>query len=165
MDSNVWGPPAWIFLHSITMTYPERPGELEKQFYKNFFKNLGNVLPCAKCKEHYNQHLRDLPLDQHLNSRRELVEWLITLHNKVNVSLEKRTYTYDEVMQLFYKKYYKTDHVDTWVKKHEQWFTIDKIILYVIILILLTVCIMKYHKTIANYFKFQVRTTRKPSYY
>ena len=30
MDSTVWGPAAWTFLHSITMTYPERPGELEK---------------------------------------------------------------------------------------------------------------------------------------
>lgn len=165
MDSNIWGPPAWTFLHSITMTYPERPGELEKQFYKNFFKNLGNVLPCSKCQEHYNNHLRDMPLDEHINSRKELVEWLITLHNQVNVSLGKRTYTYDEVMQIYYDKYYKSNHIDTWFKKHAKWFTIDKVALYVIILILLIICIVKYHKTIATYFKKQLRTTRKPSYY
>mgnify|MGYP000285764461 FL=1 len=85
MDAEVWGPGAWLFLHSITMTYPEKPGEMEKQFYKNFFANLGNVLPCPTCKEHYNQNLADSPIEGHLNSRRSLVEWLVEVHNKVNI--------------------------------------------------------------------------------
>ena len=85
MDAEVWGPGAWLFLHSVTMTYPEKPGEMEKQFYKNFFANLGNVLPCPKCKEHYNRNLADSLIEGHLNSRRSLVEWLIEMHNKVNI--------------------------------------------------------------------------------
>lgn len=165
MDSTVWGPSAWTFLHSITMTYPESPGELEKQFYKNFFKNLGNVLPCSKCQQHYNEHLKELPLDEHLSSRREIVEWLIELHNKVNISLGKPTMNYDEVMQLYYNKYYKKDHVDIWVKKHGDWFTVDKVILYILITVLLVIVIVKYHKRIGNYFKNQFKSTRKPSYY
>lgn len=165
MDSTVWGPPAWTFLHSITMTFPERPCELEKQFYKNFFKNLGNVLPCSKCQEHYNKHLLNMPLDEHINSRRELVEWLIELHNQVNISLGKRTYSYDEVMQIYYEKYYKKNHIKTWFEKHEKWFTIEKVVLYIVILILVIFCIVKYRKSIANYFKHQVRNTRKSSYY
>jgi hypothetical protein len=165
MDSKIWGPGAWTFLHSITMTYPERPGELEKQFYKNFFKNLGNVLPCPKCKEHYNQHLKDLPLDDHLSSRREIVEWLISLHNKVNLSLGKTTLDYDQVMQIYYKKYYEQDHVDTWLKKHEEWFTKEKVILYIILIILIIIALVKYHRHIINYFKRQFKSTQKASYY
>ena len=38
MEPKVWGPGAWLFLHSITMNYPENPSETEKMYYKNFFK-------------------------------------------------------------------------------------------------------------------------------
>lgn len=165
MDSNVWGPGAWLFLHSITMTYPENPGELEKQFYKNFFKNLGNVLPCPNCKEHYNGHLKEHPIDQNLGSRRQLVEWLINMHNNVNKTLNKPTFTYDQVMQLYYKKYYQQDHVDDWFKKHTEWFTIDKLILYLVIFLLIVIVLFKYHKAIQNYFKKQFGKTSKPAYY
>jgi hypothetical protein len=165
MDSEVWGPGAWLFLHSVTMTYPEKPGEMEKQFYKNFFANLGNVLPCPKCKEHYNKNLAESPIEGHLNSRRSLVEWLIEMHNKVNIKNGKPTMTYDQVMQMYYKKYYQKDHIDDWVKHHESWFSKEKIILYVIIFILLVVILIKYHKAIGEFFKRAGRSGRKSSYY
>mgnify|MGYP001430437443 CR=1 FL=1 len=165
MDSNVWGPGAWLFLHSITMTYPERPGELEKQFYKNFFANLGNVLPCLVCKEHYNKHLSEFPIEGHLNSRRALVEWLINMHNKVNELNGKPTLNYDQVMQIYYKKYYQKDHIDDWVKEHGSWFTKERVLLYIIILLLLIVFIWRYHKAIGSFFKRQFQSSKKSSYY
>jgi len=165
MDSNVWGPGAWVFLHSITMTYPEKPGEMEKQFYKNFFTNLGNVLPCSKCKEHYNDNLSEFPLEEYLNSRRSMVEWMIHMHNKVNELNGKKTLQYDEVMQLYYNKYYQKDHIDDWVKQHESWFTKEKVVLYILILILLVVFIVRYHKSIAGFVKKQFRSSKKSSYY
>jgi hypothetical protein len=165
MDSNVWGPGAWLFLHSITMTYPEHAGELEKQFYKNFFKNLGNVLPCPKCKIHYNDNLKDFPIEPHLNSRRQLVEWLINMHNKVNILLDKPTHGYDEVMQLYYKKYYKNDNIDDFVKKHREWFTKEKVLLYIVIFVLIILLLVRYQKAISNYLKGTFQTTKKPAYY
>ena len=165
MDAEVWGPGAWLFLHSVTMTYPERPGEMEKQFYKNFFANLGNVLPCPRCREHYNENLADSPIEGHLNSRRALVEWLIEMHNRVNEKNGKPTYNYDQVMQMYYKKYYQRDHIDDWVKQNGSWFTKDKILLYLIILILLIVVLCKYYKAIGGFFKRQFKTGSKSSYY
>ena len=37
MDPKVWGPNAWIFLHSITMNYPKNPTNEDKEKYRTFF--------------------------------------------------------------------------------------------------------------------------------
>ena len=55
MEPNIWGPHAWFFLHTVALMYPEQPNELEKQHYLNFFKNIGNILPCYICRENYRQ--------------------------------------------------------------------------------------------------------------
>ena len=39
MNPKIWGPHAWIFLHSITLNYPENPTpELKKNNIKDFLK-------------------------------------------------------------------------------------------------------------------------------
>ena len=40
-----------------------------------------------------------------MESRKELIEWLIDIHNEVNVMIGKREYSYDEVYQLYNKMY------------------------------------------------------------
>ena len=36
MEAKIWGPHAWIFLHSITMAYPENPTDNDKKYMKIF---------------------------------------------------------------------------------------------------------------------------------
>ena len=31
LDSNVWGPHYWFFLHTIALTYPHNPNEVVKK--------------------------------------------------------------------------------------------------------------------------------------
>ena len=40
-----------------------------------------------------------------MESRKELIEWLIDIHNEVNVMIGKREYSYDEVYQLYNNMY------------------------------------------------------------
>jgi len=93
MMTKVWGPPGWSFLHSITFGYPleinkMNPEHLEKKnFYKNFFYNLGKVLPCKYCRESYDKYFKELPIDNFLNNRKDLCLWLYLVHNKVNDKL------------------------------------------------------------------------------
>ena len=101
MEPKVWGPGAWLFLHSITMNYPENPSETEKMYYKNFFLNLQNVLPCPSCAKHYSINLKKYPIDPALENRELFVKWLIDIHNEVNLMLGKKTYSYDEVYELY----------------------------------------------------------------
>lgn len=103
MEPNIWGNPGWTFLHTITFQYPESPTDLDKQKYYTFFNSLKNVLPCPTCKEHYNENFENIPI--RLESREDLIEWLIDIHNEVNKKNNKRIYTYKEVYDIYNKKY------------------------------------------------------------
>ena len=99
MEPKVWGPPAWRFLHLITFQYPENPSDKDKKNYYIFFNSLKDVLPCPNCREHYSNHFKKHPIQ--LESRKEFIEWLIDIHNEVNLMLGKKTYSYDEVYELY----------------------------------------------------------------
>tara|TARA_B100001123_G_C15337334_1_gene1033342 strand:+ start:5479 stop:5886 length:408 start_codon:yes stop_codon:yes gene_type:complete len=103
MEPNIWGPAGWIFLHSITFNYPENPNYDEKQIYQNFFENLKFVLPCPNCQKHYAENIRKHPI--RLDTRKELIEWLIDIHNEVNIINNKKTYSYQEVYQKYNNLY------------------------------------------------------------
>jgi len=101
MESTIWGPHAWIFLHSITLAYPDNPTLEDKNNHKDFFNNLKNVLPCQKCKDHFTQSLQELPIENHLDNKESLFRWLVDIHNRVNIINNKREYSYDEVTELY----------------------------------------------------------------
>jgi hypothetical protein len=63
IDPNIWGPHLWKSLHYITLGYPDNPDELTKNNTKNLFMSLKYVLPCAKCRFNYSQHLEKYPLN------------------------------------------------------------------------------------------------------
>ena len=51
--------------------------------------SLKNVIPCMKCRTHYEQHISELPIRSFLETRDSLIDWLYKIHNKVNESLGK----------------------------------------------------------------------------
>jgi hypothetical protein len=90
MQTRVWGPAGWLFLHSIAQNYPWKPTEQQKVEYLFFFKLVGNVLPCRYCRESYQVFIEeeDTQLNIHvMESRKTLAEWLYLIHNKVNSKL------------------------------------------------------------------------------
>jgi hypothetical protein len=93
MMTKIWGPPGWLFLHSITFGYPylidinNREHLIKRQYYRNFFMYLGKVFPCRYCRESYEEFIKEIPLDKYLNSREDLCYWLYLIHNKVNYKL------------------------------------------------------------------------------
>ena len=95
MEPEIWGPNAWLFLHTVTFNYPKNPTVIDRNNYYDFFNSLQNVLPCQKCQEHYKLNLQKSPIQ--LQSRRHLVQWLINMHNAVNIKNGKEVWTYDEV--------------------------------------------------------------------
>ena len=103
MNKNIWGPSGWLFMHSISFQYPENPSEEDKNNYKVFFESLKNTIPCPKCREHYSENLKQNPIQ--LNSRDELIQWVIDIHNKVNEKNSKKIYSRQEVEKLYLSKY------------------------------------------------------------
>ena len=103
MNNNIWGPSAWLFLHAVTFQYPEEPTMVDKKNYKQFFNSLQNILPCPKCREHYQENIKEIPIQ--LNSRDELIQWLINIHNNVNKSNNKDILSYEDVKKIYLNSY------------------------------------------------------------
>lgn len=83
--SCIWGSAFWHVLHMISFSVPEKIDDIElKNNLYNFFKNLGTVLPCKECADHYNKNFNLLSLENNLNSRDSLSRWVYNLHNLVN---------------------------------------------------------------------------------
>ena len=99
MEPNIWGSHAWLFLHTITLNYPENPTKHDKENYKNFFESLSHVIPCEVCMNHYKQNIKKHPIQ--LESKESLARWLHKIHNIVNVKNGENEFPYDD----FIKKY------------------------------------------------------------
>jgi len=109
MDPNIWGPHAWIFLHSISLQYPSEPSSIEKEKYKSFLHSLQYVLPCQKCRKHYQMHYKKNP--PRLNSKKEFVEWVFDLHNIVNESNHKKRVGMDGFLDFYHKLFKREIHI------------------------------------------------------
>ena len=87
--SNVWGPPAWLFLHTVAQNYdPSKKGM--KDGYKAFFLNIRHVLPCGLCRDNFSKIIKSKKHkfnDKVLASRKTLAFWLFKVHNQVQMDI------------------------------------------------------------------------------
>ena len=124
MDPNIWGPYFWFTLHTITLSYPDKPTYENKRQYNDFFIGLQNVIPCPKCREHYKNHLSNYPISTALDSKEHLVIWLFNMHNIVNESLGKKKMEFSDFQEKYRRIYsptipekiISTTPVDKWFK-------------------------------------------------
>jgi hypothetical protein len=142
MEPMVWGPPGWEFLHSITFQYPKEPTNFERKKYYAFFENLKYVLPCPTCQEHYTKNFDDIPI--RLDNRQDLINWLIDIHNAVNIKNGKREWSYDEVYEKYNKMYNDFIPVDDDDKKESSFLSFN--ILLLILIIIIIVAFVYYRK-------------------
>jgi len=103
MNQNLWGPKYWFTLHTLSFEYPTQPTSNDKKRYYNFISSLQHMLPCSICRVNFKKNLKSSPLEDHLHSRKDLVYWVIDVHNKVNLETGKRLYTHEEVIQIYEK--------------------------------------------------------------
>ncbi len=107
MNQNIWGPHLWFSLHTISFTYPLKPKDEDKKNYQDFFTQLQHVIPCSVCKKNYKRHLQEFPVNNHLNSRKDIVYWVIDLHNMVNSETGKRVISYEDALKRYEDVYKK----------------------------------------------------------
>ena len=118
MNQNLWGQHLWFVLHTISFNYPIKPTEKDKDNMKKFLEALQPILPCVYCRKNYERHLQEMPMK--LNSRKDLVYWIIDMHNQVNGETGKRQYTYDEVIKIYEDKLAKNITFTTEEEVYEQ---------------------------------------------
>ena len=105
MEPKIWGPGAWLFLHSVTLNYPKNPTLETKKIYMDFFNILTKILPCNICSKNLLKHYQQYPIKFHLDSKESLIKWLVNIHNLNNKDLKKSTFSYADFIKL-YKKIY-----------------------------------------------------------
>lgn len=95
----LWGNHTWYLLHILVAKPISNIHE-----YHTLFYYLQYMLPCEKCRNNYRQHLLALPIP---NTKRNLSEWLINVHNRVNLSIHKPIMNIYE-MRSFWNRQYET---------------------------------------------------------
>lgn len=113
MLPDIWGKHMWFSIHFIAQDYPLEPTQDDVNSYKHFFENLWKVLPCYKCSVNYKRHLKELPIDQYLESRELLFAWTVELHNIVNAELGKPLMTLDEAKKKYSDSEFNTKTIET----------------------------------------------------
>ena len=102
ISPNVWGPILWTTIHIVALGYPKEPTFSEKRAAKEFYESLTHLIPCPICKLHYQQHLKENPLTPSLDSRHDLFQWTVKIHNLVNKELGKPEYTEQDAMEFLH---------------------------------------------------------------
>lgn len=102
IGSNFWGPHLWVGLHSIAFGYPDNPSRKEHNAAVLFFTNLQFLLPCKKCRDHYSELIKQMPVNAF--NRETLSRWIVNLHNAVNKDIGKKTIDYEQVKRLYMNK-------------------------------------------------------------
>lgn len=152
MDPKIWGPHAWFFLHTVTFSYSDNPTQTDRYEMKSFFNNFSNIIPCIVCKSHFKQNMEKYPIENFLDSRDDLVNWLINLHNIVNIKLGKPIYNNLEIINQYNSIYTKKYNKDPFfVCNNLIYFLIGIIIIINIILIIYL--FIKRFKHFRNLFK------------
>lgn len=105
IDPKLWGKPMWDALFYIAIGYSDNPNTDDKNNMKNFFTAIGYVLPCEKCRVNYKTHTHDIKLsDSVLQSRHNLLLWLISIENAVSHLNGKKGITYQQVIDKYLMK-------------------------------------------------------------
>jgi hypothetical protein len=85
-DVQHWGPYFWSVIHIVALGAPPdmRSDETRRADLAKFYNALPGVLPCGVCGRHLAEHLKEMPVEDHLDGRQSLFDWTVTLHNAVN---------------------------------------------------------------------------------
>jgi len=105
-NSEVWGPILWKLLHGLAEKTKQVVMDLyraeEKLFWMNLLKYTEKILPCAICKEHYNDWLKrnNINTIKTLDAPR-LSIWIRNffweLHNEVNSQNKKESFLFESL--------------------------------------------------------------------
>lgn len=107
-STKLWGKAGWTFLFSsIIGNYPvklnkSKQHQLIKHHYKNLFSSLAYTMPCIYCRNSFKQFMKQIPINNFLIGRIELMYWLYLVKDLVNKKLikqEKKCYN-DEKKRL-----------------------------------------------------------------
>lgn len=67
--------------------YPDKPSIDEKKQMKQFISIFANFYPCDSCASNFRKEIISDP--PNVDSQQSLAQWFCTMHNNVNVRINK----------------------------------------------------------------------------
>lgn len=103
LQTNVWGPPQWLILHLLALTYPNSPSQDDRLKYAQRIRSTLETLPCSICQRNVAKNVAHLGLgtpevlpttealaaSPYFESSDTLFYFTFRLHNEVNAMLKK----------------------------------------------------------------------------
>lgn len=139
LDPNIWGPKYWFFLHTIAITYPQRPNDVTKRKYYELVQNMPLFIPVENIGNEFSKLLELYPVTAYLDSRESFIKWMHFIHNKINEKLEKPKISIDNFYINYYEEY-KTKNIQ--IKEYHKW---REKIIYIIVVFGVTGLILYLH--------------------
>tara|TARA_B100001093_G_C26368271_1_gene817669 strand:+ start:230 stop:670 length:441 start_codon:yes stop_codon:yes gene_type:complete len=136
MKPAIWGPTAWIYLHLISLSYPDNPTRQDIDNNKFFLEYFGKTLPCSKCKNNFKNHLKSFNINYALRSKTNYIDFIWKLHNKVNEDLNKNKLAFNNFIAK-YKNIIDSGYHNS-IQQIETINLYRKIIIFLIIIIIIT---------------------------
>ena len=99
MSIESWGPKIWSILHICSFMYPDNPTHDDKIKMHNFVHSLSFVLPCPKCRKHFQENIQTHmahPDAVALQSKRDFSQYVVKVHNEVNIRNGKDAWSYEQ---------------------------------------------------------------------
>jgi hypothetical protein len=101
MSPSQWGPPTWIFIHTLAEKIKDdRFDVIGKQVILNIIEICKN-LPCPECSDHAKQFWAKVNINK-VTTKQDLINLLFVFHNSINARKHSRPFKHVDL------KYYKT---------------------------------------------------------
>ena len=101
MSPSQWGPPTWIFLHTLVAKIKdEQFPVIGQQVIANIIQ-ICLFLPCPECSVHAKQFWANV-VTKNINNKQDLINVLFVFHNAVNKRRNVRPFRYIDL------QYYNT---------------------------------------------------------
>jgi hypothetical protein len=104
MSPSTWGPPTWIFIHTLAEKIKEESFPIIGQHVIASIIKICNNLPCPECAQHAKEFWSKVNIST-IKTKMDLVKVLFVFHNIVNKRKGLRPFRYDSL------KYYQSRNV------------------------------------------------------
>jgi hypothetical protein len=104
MSPNQWGPPTWIFIHTIAEKIKDSSFDIiGKSLIYNIIQ-ICNLLPCPECSQHAKTFWAKVNFAT-IKKKTDLKNVLFVFHNNVNKRRKQKLFNYENL------EYYKSRNV------------------------------------------------------
>ena len=133
MDSEIWGPHYWFFLHSVAFNYPRNPTAIERKIHYRLIHHFSEFIPDIDSSNRFRKLLELYPVTPYLDTKDDLIVWMHNIHNRMNEILDKPIMSLEEHKFKFLNPTPTKDHIQA---TRNKWFLVMMIILVILIIIM-----------------------------